>query len=90
MGSAMVDSGRFPVHWIGFAGCGAVHGTVGPFASLNGWMDRLLLWRDGWLLARDYVFTGVGLGMFPMQYSIYTLLIHVLYLPQPTTSFWIC
>ena len=54
----------------------------GRLPALNGWMDRLLLWRDGWLLARDYVFTGVGLGMFPMQYSIYTLLIHVLYLPQ--------
>jgi len=54
----------------------------GRLPALDGWMDRLLLWRDGWLLARDYAFTGVGLGMFPMQYSIYTLLIHVLYLPQ--------
>jgi len=54
----------------------------GRLPVLNGWMDRLVLWRDGWLLARDYVFTGVGLGMFPMQYSIYTLLIHVIYLPQ--------
>jgi len=56
--------------------------TSGRFPALNGWMDRLLLWREAWLLARDYVFTGAGLGMFPMQYSIYTLLIHVLYLPQ--------
>jgi len=54
----------------------------GRLPVLNGWIGRLLLWREGWLLARDYVFTGAGLGMFSMQYSIYTLLIHVPYLPQ--------
>jgi tetratricopeptide (TPR) repeat protein len=39
--------------------------------------NRLVLLRRSLLLARDYAFTGLGLGMFPMHYSIYTLLIHV-------------
>jgi hypothetical protein len=38
---------------------------------------RIRLQRDSLHLARDYVFTGAGLGMFPMQYSVYALLIHV-------------
>lgn len=40
---------------------------------------RLNLLRDSLLLARDYLFTGVGLGMFPAHFSIYALLIHVYY-----------
>ena len=43
---------------------------------------RLKLFRDSLLLAGDYVFTGAGLGMFPMQYSVYTLLIHAIVLPH--------
>jgi O-antigen ligase len=42
--------------------------------SLDG---RLELYRNALLLARDTPFTGMGLGMFAMNYSIYTLLIHV-------------
>ena len=38
--------------------------------------SRLVLFRRSLLLARDYFFTGLGLGMFGMQYSTYTLLIH--------------
>ena len=39
--------------------------------------SRLDLLQNALLLARDYGFTGAGLGMFEMQYSTYTLLIHV-------------
>ncbi len=42
--------------------------------------NRLGLLHDSLLLARDYPFTGAGLGMFEMQFSIYTLLIHVGYI----------
>jgi tetratricopeptide (TPR) repeat protein len=43
-------------------------------------LNRLSLLRDGLLLARNYPFTGAGLDMFEMQFSIYTLLIHVGYI----------
>ncbi len=45
-------------------------------AGMQTLANRLDLLRNSLLLARDYAFTGSGLGMFPMQYSIYTLLIH--------------
>jgi len=38
--------------------------------------SRLVLFRRSLLLARDYFFTGLGLGMFGMQFSTYILLIH--------------
>lgn len=43
-------------------------------------LNRLRLWQQASLLTRDYLFTGVGLGMFEMPFSIYTLLIHVGYI----------
>jgi hypothetical protein len=42
--------------------------------------NRLNLYRDALLLARDYRLIGAGLGMFQIQFSIYTLLIHVGYI----------
>lgn len=42
--------------------------------------NRLTLLQDTLLLARDYIVTGAGLGMFEMQLSMYTLLIHVTYI----------
>ncbi len=53
---------------------------------INGWAgadvisNRLTLFQDTLLLARDYGFTGMGLGAFLMNFSIYTLLIHVGYI----------
>jgi O-antigen ligase len=41
---------------------------------------RLALWRDGLLLAQDYAYTGVGMGLFSTPFSVYTLLIHVGYI----------
>jgi O-antigen ligase len=38
---------------------------------------RLAIFRNALLLARDYALTGAGLGMYNIQHSIYTLLIHV-------------
>ena len=46
----------------------------------NALWGRFTLLRDAALLARDYFFTGAGLGTFEMQFSIYTLLIHVGYI----------
>lgn len=48
--------------------------------GFNSLANRLGLLRDSLLLVRDYPFTGAGLGMFEMQFSIYTLLIHVGYI----------
>jgi len=42
--------------------------------------NRLSLLRDSALLAKDTPFTGIGLGLFDMHFSIYTLLIHVGYI----------
>jgi len=42
-------------------------------------LDRWVLLTSALPLARDYLFTGAGLGSFPMQYSVYALLIHVGY-----------
>jgi hypothetical protein len=39
--------------------------------------DRWQIWVNSWFLARDYTFTGLGLGGFPMAYSSYALLVHV-------------
>jgi len=42
--------------------------------------NRLTLFTNSLPLARDYVLTGAGLGTFQMNFSIYTLLIHVGYI----------
>lgn len=39
--------------------------------------DRQAVWRNSLDLARDYAFTGLGLGNFEMAYSSYVLLVHV-------------
>ncbi|MBN2392352.1 MAG: hypothetical protein JXR84_16605 [Anaerolineae bacterium] len=43
---------------------------------------RLSLLKDALPTARDYILTGSGLGTFQMNFSIYTLLIHVGYVPN--------
>ncbi len=45
-----------------------------PDASIAG---RATLYSESLLLARDYLFTGVGVGTFPAVHSTYALLIHV-------------
>ncbi|MBN1979694.1 MAG: tetratricopeptide repeat protein [Anaerolineae bacterium] len=52
---------------------------AGRLPGIEALAGRLVLWRRSLLLARDYAFTGLGLGMFSMQYSVYTLLIYVLH-----------
>lgn len=44
--------------------------------------NRLALLAQGWLLVRDYPFTGFGLGNYPMVHSAYALLLHVAVLPH--------
>ena len=54
-------------------------------ATLNvnsGDYSRAELYQQTWRLIQDYVFTGSGLGTFPMVYSTYALLIHVFFLPH--------
>ncbi len=47
-----------------------------PTGSLQ---SRVQIWRQGVTLIGDYLFTGAGLGSFPLVFSIYRLLIHVPY-----------
>ncbi len=65
----------------------AVGALVGGYAVLSLGLPgadllsgRLTLWRDGLTFAQDYSYTGVGLGLFPIPFSVYTLLIHVGYI----------
>ena len=44
--------------------------------------NRLALFAQGWLLVRDYPFTGFGLGNYAMVHSAYALLLHVAVLPH--------
>jgi O-antigen ligase len=69
---------------VGVAALAALVGITlsGRAPEVGGLAERVSLWREAALLARDYVFTGAGLGTFPLQYSVYTLLIHVIYVRQ--------
>ena len=53
---------------------------AGQLPGTEALANRLILLRRSLLLARDCVFTGAGLGTFQMNYSMYTLLIHVGYI----------
>lgn len=56
-------------------------------AFIQGFMgegiNRLELMRLSTLLVRDYPFTGIGLGVYPMVFSTYVLLIHVGFISSP-------
>jgi O-antigen ligase len=63
---------------IGLAATGALERVVGSVPDPTGSLQsRLQIWRQGAALIEDYVFTGAGLGTFPIVFSIYRLLIHV-------------
>ena len=65
VGGAALLAG-YLVYALGLPGAGALAGRFG-------------LWRDGLYLAQDYAYTGVGLGLFMIPFSVYSLLIHVGY-----------
>ncbi len=46
-------------------------------------INRLELMRLSALLVRDYPFTGIGLGTYPLVFSTYVLLIHVGFISSP-------
>ena len=46
-------------------------------------INRLDLMRLSTLLVRDYPFTGIGLGAYPLVFSTYVLLIHVGFIGSP-------
>ncbi|MEW5869577.1 MAG: O-antigen ligase family protein [Chloroflexota bacterium] len=54
-----------------------------PTGSLR---TRPEVWRQGWSLAQDYVYTGSGLASFWMVHAVYALLIHVPYLAHTHTT----
>jgi hypothetical protein len=58
-------------------------GVNGSIEGFFGWIEkdlnRLRLYRDTSQLIRDYLFTGAGLGAFPMLYSAYILGIDVVF-----------
>ncbi len=45
-------------------------------------IPRVVLYEQVWRLIQDYIFTGSGLGTFPMVYSTYALQTHVYILPH--------
>ena len=49
--------------------------------------ERPTIWRDSRDLAGDYLFTGLGLGGFPMAYSSYARLVHVEYISHAHNLF---
>jgi len=62
----------------GFAYTGQLEGLLGSVPDPTGTVQsRMEIWRQGVGLVADYLFTGAGLGTFPIVFSIYTLLIHV-------------
>jgi len=64
----------------GVAASGNLERLVGSVPDPTGSLQsRVQIWRQGVTLIGDYVFTGAGLGSFPLVFSIYRLLIHVPY-----------
>ncbi len=55
------------------------------FMALQG--ERPAIWRNSRDLLGDYLFTGLGLGGFPMAYSSYVLLVHVRYITHAHNLF---
>lgn len=49
--------------------------------------NRLRLLKQGLDLAQDYPYTGVGLGLFTVPFSVYTLWIHVGYIVYSHNAF---
>ncbi len=47
--------------------------VVGAIPAGNSAVSRVELWTQAWGLIRDYIFTGAGLGVFPMILSTYAL-----------------
>lgn len=70
---------------VGVVGLDQVLGKIpGPYNTL---IARTRLWRVGLQLAMDYFFTGIGLRMFWMVYSVYGMLIHVPYVAHAHNTF---
>ncbi|TMC58448.1 MAG: O-antigen ligase family protein, partial [Chloroflexi bacterium] len=61
-----------------FADLGTIQVSANPGASSV--ISRIALWQGGLSLAQDYLFTGGGLGAFPMLYSTYVLQVPVFFI----------
>ncbi len=63
---------------LAIAGFGPIEAMLGLAAGAGGSaIGRAALWRDMLTLARDYIFTGSGLGATTMAFSSYVLMLHV-------------
>lgn len=60
---------------------GQVYGAAGALQS------RTDLWRQGWSLAKDYLFTGSGLATFWMVHATYGILIHTPFIAHTHNTF---
>ncbi len=59
---------------IALAGLGWLNSLLEPIQAGNSAISRAELWGQSVGLIRDYIFTGAGLGVFPMVLSTYALL----------------
>ncbi len=73
---------------LALAQAGLLDRLLGQIPDTTGSLhSRTVLWKQGVLLARDYTFTGIGLLSFPMVFSIYTLLIHPVFISHTHNTY---
>ncbi len=68
------------VLWLAGGFLPSLENLLGAVPAGNTWVSRVELYRHAWRLVKDYYFTGSGLGVFPMVYSTYALMIDVPFL----------
>lgn len=61
--------------------------SVGVISAGDRSVSRLLVYNQASQLIQDYAFTGIGLGVFPMVFSTYALLIDVPFLTHAHNLF---
>ncbi|NLD43555.1 MAG: hypothetical protein GX657_08680 [Chloroflexi bacterium] len=79
--------GALPLLVVGAVALMALASGVADLPGVEGLRNRASLMATAAVLARDCFFTGAGLGTFPMQFSVYALLIHVGYVPHAHNLF---
>ncbi len=75
------------VMWLGNSFLPALESLLGTIPAGNTWVSRVTLYQQAWGLVQDYIFTGAGLGVFPMVYSTYALMIDVPFLTHAHNLF---
>lgn len=75
------------VLWLRSGFLPAFENLLGAIPAGNTWVTRVELYRRALGLVQDYYFTGGGLGVFPMVYSTYALMIDVPFLTHAHNLF---